>query len=160
MSEYSYLGHGTVAPAPSRGPAGGWYLRRGRIGRGTYWLQYVLPMALAGLAAAAADLWLGLAWASTTYVADGSSVEYSATYSGGPISLLVSLALLVPSVSAAVTRLHDRGHSAWWLLWALVPVVGGIVLLVTLCFLPGEPGLNRYSGPPAPALREPQLAHR
>jgi uncharacterized membrane protein YhaH (DUF805 family) len=139
---------------------GSWYLRRGRIGRGTYWLQYVLPMALAGLAAAVADLTLGLAWYSTSSVADGSSFGYSATYSGGPISLLVSLVLLVPSVSAAVTRLHDRGHSAWWLLWAFVPLVGGIVLLVTLGFLPGTPGRNRYDLDGHPARREPQLAHR
>ncbi|MBC7940458.1 MAG: DUF805 domain-containing protein, partial [Chitinophagaceae bacterium] len=34
-------------------------------------------------------------------------------------------------------------RSAWWLLIALVPVVGSVVLLVFLC-LPGTPGRNRF----------------
>jgi uncharacterized membrane protein YhaH (DUF805 family) len=47
-----------------------------------------------------------------------------------------------------VARLHDRGHSAWWLLWILLPLVGVIVLLVQNGFLRGDGGPNRY-GPSA-----------
>ena len=133
-----------------------WYVSRGRINRATFWLHYVLPIVGLGLLALFADL----AFVFTDIASLAATTSVGGTSDLGLFSTLVSLLTIVPSISSNVTRLHDRGHSAWWLLWALVPFVGGIVLLVTLCFLPGEPGLNRYSGPPAPARWEPQLASR
>lgn len=44
--------------------------------------------------------------------------------------VLYGLALLLPGLGLAARRLHDIGRSAWWLLIALVPFVGGIVLFV------------------------------
>ena len=62
--------------------------------------------------------------------------------------------LLAPSISALVTRLHDRGHSAHWLWFLLLPIAGPIVLLITCGFLAGTPGYNSYGLPegavPAP----------
>lgn len=49
---------------------------------------------------------------------------------GGPLSALLSLALLLPNICVGGRRLHDTGKSAWWLLIALVPVIGIIVLIV------------------------------
>jgi uncharacterized membrane protein YhaH (DUF805 family) len=49
---------------------------------------------------------------------------------GGPVSALVFLALLVPSLAVSVRRLHDTGRSGWWLLIALIPLVGIILLIV------------------------------
>lgn len=43
--------------------------------------------------------------------------------------------------------LHDTGRSGPWLLISLVPLVGGIVLLVFL-LLDGEPGTNRWGASP------------
>lgn len=37
---------------------------------------------------------------------------------------------LIPSLAALVRRLHDTSRSGWWVLIALVPIVGGIWLLV------------------------------
>jgi uncharacterized membrane protein YhaH (DUF805 family) len=51
---------------------------------------------------------------------------------GSLIYLLYTLAMLVPGVTVSVRRLHDTGRSGWWLLIALVPLVGAIVLLVFL----------------------------
>ncbi len=48
------------------------------------------------------------------------------------LSMLFSLATLVPSLAAATRRLHDTGRSGWWLLISLVPLLGSIVLLVLL----------------------------
>lgn len=62
---------------------------------------------------------------------------------------LVSLALLLPSLAVGARRLHDIDRTAWWLLIALVPVVGWIVLVVFAC-LPGTPGPNRFGPPPVP----------
>jgi uncharacterized membrane protein YhaH (DUF805 family) len=125
---------------------GSWFLRRGRISRRTYWLHYALPITGASLAATVLDISSGLAWYSTSYSSSGYSYTAETTYSGGPFMLLTALVLLVPSVSALVARLHDRGHDAWWLLWGLVPFVGGLVLLVLTCQR-GDEGYNRYGDP-------------
>lgn len=56
---------------------------------------------------------------------------------------LYALAVLIPSLAVGVRRLHDTNRSGWWLLIGLIPLLGGIVLLVFVC-LPGTPGENRY----------------
>lgn len=43
--------------------------------------------------------------------------------------LVFAVAMLVPSLAAAVRRLHDTGKSGWTLLVALIPLVGGLILL-------------------------------
>lgn len=53
------------------------------------------------------------------------------------LAMLFSLANLLPSLAVAARRLQDTGRSPLLLLIALVPFVGGIVLLVLLA-LPGE----------------------
>ncbi|KVM85768.1 DUF805 domain-containing protein [Burkholderia stagnalis] len=65
-------------------------------------------------------------------------------------ALLVSLALIVPSLSVTVRRLHDIGRSGWFLLIALIPIVGGIILLVWMCSR-GNNGPNRFGPDPLAA---------
>nr|WP_299038738.1 DUF805 domain-containing protein [uncultured Pseudokineococcus sp.] len=47
-----------------------------------------------------------------------------------PISLALTLALLLPSLAVTVRRLHDIDRTGWWILIALIPIIGWIVLLV------------------------------
>jgi len=61
---------------------------------------------------------------------------------------VVGLLLLVPNVAALVCRLHDQDHSAWGLLWLLVPILGWVVLVVTVGFLRGTRGPNTYGQDP------------
>src|SRR3982750_3899926 len=52
------------------------------------------------------------------------------------ISLLnwfAMLALPLPSLAVGARRLHDMDYSGWWLLLALIPVLGGIALIVWFC---------------------------
>ena len=49
------------------------------------------------------------------------------------VSGLVGLALLRPGLGLCVRRLHDIGKSGWWLLIALIPVVGSLLLIVGYC---------------------------
>ncbi|MCA3778455.1 MAG: DUF805 domain-containing protein [Burkholderia sp.] len=77
---------------------------------------------------------------------------------GGLITLLllgvlclVSLALLIPGIAVSVRRLHDTGRSGWFLLIALIPLVGGILLLVWMCSR-GTEGPNRFGADPIPAV--------
>lgn len=65
----------------------------------------------------------------------------------GIVSAVVVLALLVPSLSVQVRRLHDTNRSGWWILLAFLPILGGLVLLVFNC-LDGTPGDNRFGPDP------------
>lgn len=47
-------------------------------------------------------------------------------------AFLASLMLFLPMLSVFVRRLHDTNHSGWWYFIALIPIVGGIWLLVLL----------------------------
>ena len=66
-----------------------------------------------------------------------------------PIFVIVAaLALLLPSLAAAVRRLHDTSRSGWWYFISLVPLIGGIILLVFMAS-DSTPGPNQYDGQPA-----------
>jgi len=94
----------------------------------------------------------------------------------GPLTMLLWLGTLVPSIAVGVRRLHDTNRSGWWLLLLVPYVVSAImmvrsmaagsavgfgsagvlgliglacciVLLVFYC-LPGTPGDNRYGPNP------------
>ncbi len=73
--------------------------------------------------------------------------------SHGVIMAVFALAMLVPSLAAAVRRLHDTDRSGWWLLLALIPLVGAIALLVLLALEGTEDskrfGPDPYGGEPA-----------
>ena len=45
---------------------------------------------------------------------------------------LWGLVTLIPSLALCVRRLHDVGKSGWFLLIGLIPLVGGIILLVQM----------------------------
>lgn len=53
---------------------------------------------------------------------------------------LYNLAVLCPTIAVGVRRMHDGGHSGWWL---LVPIANLIFLLQD-----SEPGENRYGPNP------------
>ena len=68
---------------------------------------------------------------------------------GGPGVLpgIYCLAVLLPGIAVSVRRLHDTNRSGWWLLLGLIPLVGGIVLLV---FMAQDSGLGENQYGPNP----------
>ena len=68
-------------------------------------------------------------------------------YGTGFLSAIYSLGILIPSIAVGVRRLHDIGKSGWWLLIALIPVIGWIWLIVLLA-TDGLPGSNEYGTNP------------
>lgn len=42
---------------------------------------------------------------------------------GNTLENLASIALLIPSVTVAIRRMHDTDHSGWWLLFPIVNFV-------------------------------------
>jgi uncharacterized membrane protein YhaH (DUF805 family) len=61
----------------------------------------------------------------------------------GILEGLYGLAVLLPSLSVIVRRLHDIGRSGWWFFIELVPAVGVIILIVFLC-QDSQPVANQY----------------
>ena len=63
----------------------------------------------------------------------------------GPINLIFSVALIIPSISVTARRLHDINRSGWWqLLW--FTIIGGILLIIWHT-TEGEKKKNKF-GPP------------
>ena len=101
---------------------------QGRARRAEYWWFYLL----------------------TIFVTVGITVVEAVGSDGGGTGLLMGLAFLaflIPSLAVAIRRLHDLDRSGWWCLIALVPFVGGIVLLIWTCSR-GTSGGNRFGPDP------------
>jgi uncharacterized membrane protein YhaH (DUF805 family) len=65
----------------------------------------------------------------------------------GAVALVVVAAVtLVPNLAVSFRRLHDTGHSAWWLLIQLVPF--GVLVLLYFYIRPGTVGPNAYGPDP------------
>ena len=90
----------------------------GRSSRSEFWWWALLVSALWLVLGSA----LVFAWSST--VDQGFVVLVAGT--------AVVVACLLPTLAVAVRRLHDTGRSGWFLLIALVPVLGWLVVLVLL----------------------------
>jgi len=84
----------------------------GRASRSEYWF-FVLFGVLGGIISA---------------IIDTMVLGYSAEVNG-PINLIFSVALILPSISVAARRLHDLDKSGWWqLLW--FTIIGGILIII------------------------------
>lgn len=110
----------------------------GRSSRGAYW-WLVLINFLIGFGLGLVD---GLVF--------GDFVRGSGI---GILGLLWSLAVLIPGISLGFRRLHDVDKTAWWMLIALIPIVGAIVLIF-FTVQEGTPGTNKF-GPDEEAGRPP-----
>ena len=60
---------------------------------------------------------------------------------------IFEVAVLLPSLAVGVRRLHDTDRTGWWILIALIPIVGWIVFLVFACS-EGTRGPNKYGADP------------
>ena len=59
------------------------------------------------------------------------------------VSLLYFFAILVPSVGLGVRRLHDLNLSGWFFLICIIPIIGGIALVLLFC-LSGDKETNGF----------------
>lgn len=63
------------------------------------------------------------------------------------LGIVFSLATLIPGLAVSVRRLHDKDKSGWWILIALIPLLGGLLLLYW-CATEGTPGDNQFGAVP------------
>lgn len=84
-------------------------------------------------------------------VIDGVLGTYDPDAGIGLVGVIYSLAVLLPGIAVSVRRLHDTDRSGWWLLIALIPLIGPLILLIF--FVQGsEPRENRFGDSPVPAM--------
>lgn len=104
----------------------------GRARRSEYW-YWVLFVVLLSVVASLLDSVLKL------------KVVEGAPY--GWITVIVSLALIIPGIAVTVRRLHDTDRSGWWYLLTFVCGIGALIVLV-FCIIEGTPGPNKYGDSP------------
>ena len=63
------------------------------------------------------------------------------------LGLVFFFLILFPSLGVISRRLHDTGHSFWWYLILVVPLIGSILLLVWFC-QDSQPTDNRFGPNP------------
>ena len=118
-----------------------WYLKvlrqyadfNGRARRTEYWMFTLI------------NLLISLSLSALQYLLDVSLF--------GIISSIYSIAVLIPTIAVAIRRLHDIGKSGWFLLLAVIPIIGAIWLLV-LFVTDGNPHENEYGPDPKDAYAE------
>jgi len=83
---------------------------RGRASRSAFW-WWQLFLLLGGIVAGLLDL-----------------VANFNVFGGSPLATVFWLATIIPDLAVTVRRLHDTDSSGWWLLLALIPLIGMVGL--------------------------------
>ena len=109
---------------------------RGRVDRKQWWLKFTLPLFVLLLLAAIADeVFFGDFQRSyTEAVTNGTTDTVKTTKIAFDFFLtnIVAIAAIIPAIFVDIKRWHDRDKSGWWMLIALVPVIGSLWLLIEL----------------------------
>jgi uncharacterized membrane protein YhaH (DUF805 family) len=116
----------------------------GRINRAKWWLGLVILIIVQWIVWYVVASALGVGSLTS---GDPAQIEQAMSDAWLPIGI-VALLLLYPSLALYTKRWHDRGKSGWWTLIGLVPVIGGIWILIELGILAGTSGPNQYGPDP------------
>lgn len=113
-----------------------WYLKvvkgnyanfKGRARRQEYWMFAFINLMIAVL----------LSIVDTVVFSAGNFI----------FSSLYMLIVLIPGIAVAVRRLHDTSRSGWWMLLAVIPVIGVLALIIMMC-VDSTPAPNQYGSNP------------
>lgn len=117
-----------------------WYLKvvrdnyanfNGRARREEYWMFLLFNFLIV----------IGIALISGFLTGIANSEAFMSLY------FIYIIGITVPSLAVAVRRLHDTNKSGWFYLIALIPLIGGIWLLI-LFLTEGDVGPNQYGADP------------
>lgn len=146
---YPQQGYAPPGYAPQGGyGAQGYGAQRGYLQGGPVDFQSAIKLQIEnvtnfqGRASLSAYWWYALA----LLVVDIVLEIFSVAIGSFPLTMLILLVMFVAglsTLSVAVRRLHDTDKSGWMLLLGLIPIFGGIIVLV-LMLLPGTPNQNRF----------------
>lgn len=118
-----------------------WFSLEGRATRKEWWIVVLITVLISFVIGFTVPfLLVGLIFAT-----------FTPSSSFGAVSLLVFVAIigvafvsLAAYYAASVRRYHDRAKSGWWVLVALIPVVGAVWQLVELGFTESVNENNPY----------------
>lgn len=114
----------------------------GRIGRGRWWFASIVLWALSSIVVA-----------TNWVVIQDDGITDPQWSSANILTTVLAILLLWPNLAVTVKRWHDRGKSGWWVLIALVPVIGALWAFLELGFLRGDHGANAYGPDPLVSFR-------
>lgn len=120
-----------------------WYLKvlmqyanfKGRARRKEYWMFFLFHV-IFGIVLMTLDQVIGINFGESSY---------------GPLYLIYTLAVFIPTIAAMVRRLHDTGKTGWMGLVILIPLIG-IIWWIILMVKDSNPGANQYGENPKEAL--------
>jgi len=109
---------------------------RGRAPRSEYWWWVLFTLLLN---------------AATSFLDAGlfgtiGLVHYDGEPTFTPLTSLVGIALILPSLAVGARRFHDLDRSGWWLLLGLTGI--GALVIFFWFMVKGDEGPNRYGGDP------------
>ena len=126
-------------------PFRNWTDYRTRSRRTEFWLFVLVAWLLEVFAVALTATMVNSAFDSDTMTLHTASVTTL-----GWIFIIVTfalwLALLFPLLAVSVRRMHDLGHSGWWVLFYFVPGLAIVVWIMAL--FDGQPITNKYGPDP------------
>lgn len=108
----------------------------GRATRSEYWYFYLF------------NFLVGMVYYIALFAMLGSGSRDSSA--AGYLSVMIiiyALVMTIPSLAVTVRRLHDTGHSGWWIFLNLIPVIGSIVLFIWF-ITDSDPDTNEYGDNP------------
>ncbi len=72
---------------------------------------------------------------------------FSESNNSGILTALFLLGTLPASLALTVRRIHDRGHSGWWVLGLFIPVLNFVVLYWLVRAAKDTPEAKKYKNP-------------
>ncbi len=111
-----------------------------------YYLEVLKKYAVFGGRATRAEYWY---FALVHFIISVvlSITDYVVLDGMGILVALYAFAIVLPSLAVSVRRLHDIGRTGWWMFISLLPIIGGIVLI--LFFIKdSDEGQNTYGPNP------------
>ena len=119
----------------------------GRASRSEYWWFILFNFIVGGLITA---IFGGSGYIEMikTALSDPERAQYiTMTGAYNTVSTAWAILTFLPGLGLLWRRLHDAGHSGWWILWILLPFIGSIILLIILCQR-SVPVANKYGPVP------------
>jgi len=101
-----------------------------------------------GVASRSEYWWWALFTTVISLVAGTLDIAINGQQNIGLLQSLWALGVIVPSLAVGVRRLRDAGYAWGFLLLALIPFVGAIVVIVLLC----QPSKVRLQAPATPTF--------
>lgn len=124
---------------------------QGRIPRKTFWLALIVMIVITWILEIILFSIFGVSMMSmdpnATPEAQAAAAEQAMSGMAIPLVILILLTIW-PSLAIYAKRWHDRDKSGWWTLIGLVPIIGGLWMLIELGFLRGTEGPNRFGPDP------------